>query len=176
MYSSSLYLNSELDGVGGQRFCPAALPPENSPGIHIIIFLCLTTIFRICIIIYLTKTMFLVYIVLQFFFFHILFYTLLRMLHVLRTFTLALSAACLRCTEWLLSVVLDVVLSRYVVQTFSEGFWDDSNCSRFYSYHFWFTHHICCISNVRSSCFQIFSAFLSLSHSCVQKLKHLLTL
>jgi hypothetical protein len=38
MYSSSLYLNSELDGVGGQRFCPAALPPENSPGIHIIIF------------------------------------------------------------------------------------------------------------------------------------------
>ena len=32
--SSTLSLNSALDGVGGQRHAPAALPPGKKPGIH----------------------------------------------------------------------------------------------------------------------------------------------
>ena len=66
--------------------------------------------------------MFLLYIVLQLFCIHSLFYMLLLMFHVFRTFTLALSAVRVQCTVWLFSVFLDVMLSQYVVQTFSEGF------------------------------------------------------
>ena len=35
-YSSTLSLSSALDGVGGQRHAPAALPPEKRPGTHFI--------------------------------------------------------------------------------------------------------------------------------------------
>jgi hypothetical protein len=34
MYSSTLSLTSALDGVGGQRHAPAALPPGKRPGTH----------------------------------------------------------------------------------------------------------------------------------------------
>ena len=46
---------------------------------------------------------------------------------------------------------------------------------RYYSYRFCFTSHIRWISNVKFLCFQIFSAFISWSHSCLQKLQYLLT-
>ena len=36
MYSSTLSLTSALDGVGGQRHAPAALPPGKRPGTHCI--------------------------------------------------------------------------------------------------------------------------------------------
>jgi hypothetical protein len=36
MYSSTLSLTLSLDGVGGQRHAPAALPPGKRPGTHFI--------------------------------------------------------------------------------------------------------------------------------------------
>ena len=54
------------------------------------------------------------------------------------TFTLVLSEVRVQFPMWLLSVVPDFVLSRYVAQLFSEWFWDGTSFSSDYWYHFRF--------------------------------------
>jgi hypothetical protein len=52
----------------------------------------------------------------------------------------------------------DFVPSSYVAQVLSEWLWDGSICPCCDWYHFFYTSHLPCISNVRSLCLKIFLA------------------
>jgi hypothetical protein len=75
---------------------------------------------------------------------------LFRQWNMFCAFIFALSAVCLQCPIWLLSVISRFRALRYVAEVLLEWFWDSSSLSSYNRYHFAFIIHMRWISIVRS--------------------------
>ena len=123
MYSSSLNLKSVLVGVGGQSFSPAGLPPENSPGTHIIIIIIMFITFIQDIYIYIPETNHVstLHSVGALLYLHFVLHVIMHVKLIAYFYISTFRSKC-AVHSLTVSALLEVVLARYVVQTFSERF------------------------------------------------------